>query len=106
MYRFYSNPTEGSVRVSVVGEYDKGKLKLAVSRCSRKDQFMRKKGRSIAEGRFAKGKYFKVLRLDYCDIHTFVEAAKIVAKEVIDSKRVVSQREGLLKRLLKTIRHE
>jgi hypothetical protein len=61
MYRFYSSPSESSkVRVTVVGEYDvkDHALKIAVARCGRKDNFIKKKGRAIAEGRLVKNKLY------------------------------------------------
>lgn len=54
MYRFYSNPN-GNGRVTVVGEQNGNIVTLAAARCSKKDQFVKKKGRAIAEGRLAKG---------------------------------------------------
>jgi len=61
MYRFYSEPNQ-PVRVTVVGLFVDGWLYTAVSRCSNKDNFIRKKGRMIAEGRLVKGKYIKPLK--------------------------------------------
>ena len=95
MYRFYSNPTDTSkVRVSVVGEYshEDGILKIAVSRCSKKDSFIKKKGRAIAEGRLYKGKlYDKITFPTPPSSEEFIEHAKLIAKEVIDSYVVCSE---------------
>lgn len=87
MYRFYSSP-EQEVRVSVVGEFKNGILGLAVARCSKKDSFIRKKGRAIAEGRLNKGKLYKAIFMEECDSPTFVEEAKKCVSEVIASKVV------------------
>lgn len=89
MYRFYSSPAEANSRVSVVGEHADGVLKIAVARCSSKDAFTRKKGRMIAEGRLAKGRYFKVIPIEKCDIIQFVEIAKETTIEVNRTKKVV-----------------
>lgn len=43
-------------RVTVVGEQrENGEFVFAAARCSNKDNFSRKRGRKIAEGRLAKG---------------------------------------------------
>ena len=81
MYRFYSRPDRPN-RVSVVGQYDSGQLKIAVSRCSGKDAFVRKRGRAIAESRLIKGMLYRKINLPMCDIKTFVEVAKGIAQEV------------------------
>lgn len=89
MFRFYSNPADPSkVRVSVVGEYIPSEkvLEIAVSRCSKKDSFIRAKGRAIAEGRLRKGKLYD--RISFPTPPTseeFINNAKEIAKEVIES---------------------
>lgn len=88
MFRFYSNPSEAKTRVSVVGEYSEGVLKIAVARCSEKDHFVRKKGRMIAEGRLAKGKTYEEIPLAECDIQEFVRVAKSISKEVTKTKQI------------------
>ena len=89
MYRFYSNP-QGRVRVSVVGEHKEGALHVAVARCSKKDQFIRQKGRKIAEGRLQKGKLYAVYPMDECDSSTFLDYAKTIASEVEASKTCIA----------------
>lgn len=89
MYRFYSG-AENKNRVSVVGRYSEGILTIAVSRCSNKDHFFRKKGRYIAEGRLEKGKTYLIKPLEFCDVKTFVDIAKQVAYEVSINKKVIS----------------
>jgi len=81
MYRFYSNPPDIN-RISVVGEYQDGVLRLAASKCSKKDSFMRKKGRTIAEGRFNKGKFCKEIPLNNFTIKDFIINAQLVIKEI------------------------
>lgn len=89
MFRFYSsNSTAKQPRVAVVGEHSEGMLKIAVSRCSEKENFIRVKGRKIAEGRLRKGKTYAEIPMESCDIHTFVEKAKEISQEVITSKRI------------------
>lgn len=87
MFRFYSNPAERE-RISVVGEHSEGVLKLAVARCSRKDNFYRKKGRAIAEGRLAKGKLHSAIPMESCDTHTFVTIATQIAEQVRFTKKI------------------
>ena len=82
MYRFYSRPTETKSRVTVVGEYSEGVLKIAASRCSEKDNFRRKTGRAIAEGRLKKGKLFSSVLLKDCNIKKFVTFAKDICNQI------------------------
>lgn len=89
MYRFYSS-AENKNRVSVVAEYSEGILKVAVSRCSNKDHFCRKKGRYIAEGRLQKGKTYLTKEMETCDVKTFVDIARNIAKELVTSKKVMA----------------
>ena len=81
MFRFYSNPMQSN-RVSVVGQYDNNILSIAVARCSNKDNFIRKKGRMIAEGRLRKGKVFLVRNMVTCSSSDFVNIAKEIIKDV------------------------
>lgn len=81
MYHFYSKP-EFNVRVAIVGQYNNGVLKLAASRCSRKDQFVKRKGRAIAEGRLAKNKLCKEITLSECRICDFINIAKELSKDI------------------------
>jgi len=86
-YRFYSSPAE-KVRISVVGQYEEGILKIAVARCSKKDTFIRRKGRAIAEGRLFKNKLYTAVPMQACDIVAFVDVAKQVVAEVARTKKV------------------
>ena len=56
MYIFHSRPVAKQARVTLVIKYVDGIVSIAASRCSAKDNFSRKKGRQIAEGRLVKGK--------------------------------------------------
>jgi len=89
MFRFYSSPTS-PVRVAIVGVFSEGSLKLAAARTSKKDQFIRKKGRLIAEGRLAKGKLLADIPMANCDIQQFLGIAKELSINVIKSKRVLA----------------
>lgn len=88
MYRYYSNPINGH-RVTVVGEFKDGVLSLATSCCSKKDQFMRKKGRAIAEGRLAKSKLADKVEMDSCSIKDFIDLAQATSLSVASTKIVV-----------------
>lgn len=87
MYRFYSNPAENS-RVSVVGQFNGNSLQIAVARCSKKDQFIRRKGRLIAEGRLEKGKLYSDIPMNECTSETFVKYASKICQEVSQTKQV------------------
>lgn len=92
MLRFYSKPINGS-RVTVVGEYSEGVLNLAVACCSSNDNFMKKKGRLIAEGRFNKGLFIDSVPIkDDTSIATFIEQALRVSEEVATNNEVVPGR--------------
>lgn len=89
MFRFHSRPVENTrVRVTVVGEFSEGKLKMAVSRCGKKDNFSRKRGRAIAEGRLKKGLTYRSIDMANCTTHDFVEVAMVISEEVKNSMKV------------------
>lgn len=85
MYRYYSKPIQNH-RVTVVGEHQGGVLKLASACCSNKDQFIKKKGRAIAEGRLHKNKLFDTVETESCDIKLFVALAENAARQVAITK--------------------
>lgn len=87
MFRFYSK-TPTSTRVTVVGEHSDGMLKIAVARCSRKDRFIRAKGRKIAEARLMADEIIALIKLTKCDVHSFVNIAKTIAEEVAKTRTV------------------
>ena len=78
-FRFYSNNIPRSV---IVAQYSEGMLKIAVSRCSKKDNFIRKKGRAIAEGRLQKGKIYAKVNMPECTTKEFVEIAKNISNQL------------------------
>jgi hypothetical protein len=86
MFRFYSNPE--AVRVTVVGEHSDGEWRIAVARCSNKDNFHRKKGRMIAEGRLAKNKIYARVPSEDATSTNFVRMAKHFAEEVKLTKKI------------------
>jgi hypothetical protein len=85
MYRFYSNPAN-TRRVAVVGSHENGILKIAVAICSPRDQFRRKKGRMIAEGRLKANKVYTSIPIASCDSEQFVNIASALSHEVINAK--------------------
>ena len=91
IYRFYSSP-EHKNRVAVIGEYAEGQLTLAVSRCSDKDNFVRKKGRFIAEGRLKKGKIYGIVTIPKPTTEDFLKIAGRIAGWVEASKESVPQK--------------
>lgn len=85
--KYYGKPTVSPYRATVVGEFEEktGELKIAVSLCNPKDQFNKKKGTAIAEGRMRKGKLFTIIEgLNTCSIPQFVAIARDIAQEVAD----------------------
>lgn len=82
MYRFYSKADETKNRVSIVGECVNGTLKIAAARCSSKDNFVRKKGRELAEQRLANNQIYFQCKTESCDIKQFLYLAKSIAKEI------------------------
>lgn len=91
MFGFYSPVNETKVRVTIVGEHTDGMLRIAVARCSAKDNFVKKYGRGRALKRLSLGKLYKTILLDDCSPKAFVEIAKQVAEEVILSKVVYTE---------------
>jgi hypothetical protein len=88
MYRFYSSP-ESQNRVTVVGVVENDVLKIAVAICSKKDRFVRKIGRSIAEGRLKKGIYYETCPLTApVPTKDFIDIAQRIANEVVETKQI------------------
>lgn len=85
MFRFYSSPTN-TRRVAVVGKHENGKLAIAVAVCSPKDNFRRKKGRMIAEGRLNAGKTYLEMQIANCTSEQFIGIASSISNEVIALK--------------------
>jgi hypothetical protein len=83
MFRFYSK--DNGPRVTIVGECSNDVLKIAAARCSRKDNFVRAKGRELAEKRLAEGKIFLSVPMKACDVQYFLLLAKS-AVSVIQKK--------------------
>jgi len=89
MYRFYSKPETGKARVTIVAEFKNNHLNLSAARCSRKDRFMKKKGRAIAESRLKNNYFYKSLQLTECTVKTFFEIAQKEAALIIQDARIV-----------------
>lgn len=53
-YYLYSNPQKREKRITMVGFLNQNNLQIGLSECSEKDQFNKKLGRQIAEGRAQK----------------------------------------------------
>lgn len=82
-YVFHSNVDNDSrVRVTVVGEFVDGKLKLAVSRCSEKDHFVKKIGREIASKRLLNGDLITELDVKKMSMGIFIEASETICDAV------------------------
>lgn len=85
MFRFYSKENP---RVAVIGNFTNGKLEISVSRCGKKNNFSRKIGRTIAEGRLAKGILYDTIEKESITTNEFVEIANKIANEVAFSKKI------------------
>lgn len=89
MFRYYSTPNEAAVRITVAGEHSDGVLKLAVSRCSMKDRYVKKIGREKAEKRLSIGLLYDQIELNECDAKTFVVFAKKAVLDIDKNAKVV-----------------
>ena len=81
IYRFYSSAKNPN-RIAVIGEYENGVLNIAVSRCSKDDIFLRKRGRVIAEGRLHKGRLHSIFHMEQPNTETFIEIATGIIRMV------------------------
>lgn len=89
MFRYYSTPNEANVRITIAGVHSDGVLKLAVSRCSKKDRYVKKIGREKAEKRLSIGLLYDQIELKECDAKTFVEFAKKAVLDIDKNAKVV-----------------
>jgi len=87
---YYYSDHESQNRIAIAGMVNaENELQLAVSRCSKKDNFNRKVGRNIAEGRLLKGKLFRTVGFSDdspVTIKDFATEAKIIENELLDVK--------------------
>lgn len=90
MYRYYSSPNDTN-RVSVVGQYAGGVLKMAAARCSSRDHFVRKIGRKIAEGRLLKDKCTTLLLEKAPSVAEFIQYAKGFAKDIQGDPTIINK---------------
>lgn len=83
-YVFHSDKDHSSkVRVTVVGEFIDGKLKLSASRCSDKDAFVKKIGRENAIKRLMNGELIAEIETKTVSKNMFIKASEAVAHAVI-----------------------
>ena len=82
IYRYYT-PKSFTNRVTIVGKIKNNFLELSAARCSDKDNFSRKIGRIIAEGRLNKKKYCLRIKLNKKEIQEFK-----VSKFILYAKRI------------------
>ena len=90
MYHFFSrqNSKHRNERVTLVGEFSNETLKIAAARCSKKDQFARKKGVKIAEGRLAKNRLVFSETMQDCSPKKFIEISNSLVGHVLETKEV------------------
>jgi hypothetical protein len=89
IYVFHSGRLDKGSRVTVVGVFSNEVLKIAVSRCSKRDNFSRKQGRTIASGRLIKEKYALLLNSKLPPSNSdFIDVALSVANYVDDTFNV------------------
>lgn len=82
-FTFHSKGHPGQVRVTVAAVVEQGEAKFGVSRCSTKDQFVRKIGRERALERAVQKPLFKFrVPTTHEHIKWFVENAKFIAEQV------------------------
>jgi hypothetical protein len=83
-YVFHSGKDHTSgIRVTVVGGIKDGMLSLAVSRCSLKDNFVKKDGREKALARLEAGEVIATIPFEKPSLSKFIGAADAVANAVI-----------------------
>lgn len=90
---FHSKPYFWLPRVTVVGVLDKGQLKIAVSRCSENDQFVKKIGVEKARKRVESGNLISIYSIEKCSISDFVSIATDIAEMVILNARLIKKDE-------------
>lgn len=84
-YVFHSEKDHVSgIRVTVVGGIVDGVLNLAVSRCSLKDNFVKKDGRKKALARLTAGEVVATTPFEKPSLSKFIGAADAVANAVIN----------------------
>jgi hypothetical protein len=79
---FHSAPAK--VRVTVMGRWDEESQSfyLTTSRCSKKDQFIKKRGVLIARSRMEREKYYNVITYPLTT-KEFIEEAKVISDIII-----------------------
>lgn len=85
MFHYYSKPSAN--RVSFAGEYQDGVLRIAAARTSKKDVFVRKKGRAIAEGRLKKGRTIYEEPISDFEVKEFVRQCAFMAKQIAEDPK-------------------
>lgn len=88
MYRFYSKPIANTGRTTIVATFVDGVVNVAAARCSTKDNFIRKKGRQIAEGRLVKGKLIHSFKIESFSSADFIALANNLITQVEETKVV------------------
>lgn len=83
-------------RVTIAGHFEGTLLYLSAARCGNKDNFCRKTGRLISEGRLNKQKYLSIIdtsnrNSELNKTTIFVEEASKLAKEVNQNARIFEQ---------------
>lgn len=79
-------------RITIVGEYDDGVLRLAASRCSLKDRFVKKIGRDIAEERLKTNQHLLEIKLNKFDTQTFYDYANILIDHIWEGRIKVNDK--------------
>lgn len=113
MFHYYSKKNDNPVRVVITGEHKDGILKLAAARCSKKDQFIKKKGRTISENRLKGGKLYASHFLAECPGTKFLEIASKTAEEIIahgfnkpqeKPKTFIAKAKGVLSKIMRGVK--
>lgn len=87
-FYFYSKPEKRKSRLSIAGVYDPDTklMKIGVAQCDKKDLFIKKFGRSIAEARAIKHPYIDFYVVNGVPGIEFVDSAKQIVKSLIHTK--------------------
>jgi hypothetical protein len=79
----YHSKATSPVRVTVLARIEGNTAKFGVSRCSRHDQFVKKTGRTIAEGRALRNPFRQTPVPNESLSHWFIANAQEIEAEVI-----------------------
>lgn len=104
MFNFYSRYDKKlggkQARVVVTGQHSEGLLKIAASRCSTEDQFVKSIGRQKAHERLNNGNFYTVIKLNECPPKKFIEIAESISQKILKKPNYFKNKMEKTKKLL------